>query len=175
MSSRPLPSQPVADLCRARCVHPEQVAQARARLAHDDTYREVAQIFGALADPTRAKIVHALLSQELCTCDLAIVAGVSDSGISQHLRILRSLRMVKSRRAGKFVYYRLDDTHVARLLQLGLAHQGHAGMDVHVGADFVGADSVGADSQPGSGESAMNTVGAMVGAALGAAVAERGA
>lgn len=114
-----------ADLCRAGCVHPDAVARARAWLAPAETYQGVAELFGALADPTRATIVHALLRQELCTCDLAAVAGVSASGISQHLRILRALRIVKSRRAGKFVYYRLDDAHVAQLIQLGLMHQGH--------------------------------------------------
>lgn len=131
LPSQPLPrqrepGQPSGELCRARCVHPEQVALARARLADDETYREVALLFGALADPTRAKIVHALLSQELCTCDLAAVAGISESGISQHLRVLRALRMVKARRAGKYVYYRLDDAHVATLMRMGLTHQGHA-------------------------------------------------
>jgi ArsR family transcriptional regulator, lead/cadmium/zinc/bismuth-responsive transcriptional repressor len=125
MQHRSAPRQSDVDLCQVRCVHPEQVAQARARLAADETYRGVAQLFGALADPTRAKIVHSLLRQELCTCDLAAVAGVTESGISQHLRILRALRMVKARRAGKFVYYRLDDAHVALLMQLGLTHQGH--------------------------------------------------
>ena len=114
------------DLCPVRCVHPEEVAAARARLAPAETYREVARLFGALADPTRATIVHALAHQELCTCDLAVLAGVTESGISQHLRILRALHVVKARRAGRFVYYRLDDAHVGLLMQLGLAHQGHA-------------------------------------------------
>jgi ArsR family transcriptional regulator, lead/cadmium/zinc/bismuth-responsive transcriptional repressor len=70
--------------------------------------------------------VHALQHHELCTCDLAAVVGVTESGVSQHLRILRTLHVVKSRRAGKFVYYSLDDAHVALLMQLGLTHQGHA-------------------------------------------------
>lgn len=125
MPHSPAPVPAEADLCQVRCVHPEQVAQARARLAADETYRGVAQLFGALADPTRAKIIHSLLRQELCTCDLAAVVGVTESGISQHLRILRALHVVQARRAGKFVYYRLDDAHVALLMQLGLTHQGH--------------------------------------------------
>jgi DNA-binding transcriptional ArsR family regulator len=62
----------------------------------------------------------------LCTCDLAAVVGVTESCVSQHLRILRALRLVKSRRAGKFVYYSLDDAHIALLLQTGLTHQGHS-------------------------------------------------
>ena len=126
MTRRSIPIPSTAELCEVRGVHPEAVARARARLATEETYRGVADLFSALADPTRAKIIHALLRQELCTCDLAAVAGVSESGVSQHLRILRALHMVKARRAGKFVYYSLDDTHVALLMQVGLTHQGHA-------------------------------------------------
>ena len=125
MPPNAVPSVSAADLCHARCMHPEAVAQAHARLATDETYKAVAELFSALADPTRTKVVHALMRQELCTCDLAAVAGVTASGISQHLRYLRALHLVHSRRAGKFVYYRLDDAHVAQMMQLGLTHQGH--------------------------------------------------
>ncbi|GAC1404523.1 MAG: metalloregulator ArsR/SmtB family transcription factor [Chloroflexota bacterium] len=113
------------DRCGTQCVHPETVAEAQAQLEDSQTYRELAEVFGALADPTRARIVHTLLRQELCTCDLAVVVGISESGASQHLRILRSLRLVKSRRDGKFVYYTLDDAHIALLIQVGLTHLGH--------------------------------------------------
>lgn len=115
-----------AELCGVRCVHTEDVAHARALLATDDTYKDLAELFGALADPTRAKIVHILMRQELCTCDLSAVVGITESGVSQHLRVLRALRLVKSRRAGKFVYYSIDDAHIALLVQVGLTHQGHA-------------------------------------------------
>jgi ArsR family transcriptional regulator len=118
------------DGCQVRGAHPERVAQARARLATEETYHGVAELFAALADPTRAKIVHALLHQELCTCDLAALTGVTESGISQHLRILRALCLVRARRAGKYVYHRLDDAHVAFLMQVGLTHQGHAEVEL---------------------------------------------
>lgn len=112
-------------MCQIRCIHPEMVAEARALLEDAQTYRQLAEVFGALADSTRARIVHTLLQQELCTCDLAAVVGISESGVSQHLRILRALRLVKSRRAGKFVYYTLDDAHISLLVQVGLTHLGH--------------------------------------------------
>jgi len=117
----------LGDACQVRGVHPAAVARARRGLAGDATYRRLVDLFGALADVTRAKIVHALLRQDLCTCDLAATIGVSESAISQHLRLLRTLRVVKSRRSGKFVYYSLDDAHIAMLIQLGLTHQGHDG------------------------------------------------
>jgi DNA-binding transcriptional ArsR family regulator len=124
-----------AETCQERGIHPEDVARARAGLEEDGVYIELAELFGALADATRVKIVHTLLRQELCTCDIAAVAGITESGASQHLRVLRALRLVKSRRAGKFVYYSLDDAHIALLVQLGLTHLGHdeaAGTDDRV-------------------------------------------
>ena len=117
-------NRPGAELCAAQCVHAEAVGEAQSRLKNDGTYIGLAELFGALADATRAKIVHLLVHQELCTCDIAAAIGVTESCVSQHLRILRSLRLVRSRREGKFVYYTLDDAHVSLLVQVGLTHQG---------------------------------------------------
>jgi DNA-binding transcriptional ArsR family regulator len=111
--------------CEIRCVRPETVSRAREILESHDTYGDMAMLFAALSDPTRTRIVHLLLHEEMCTCDLATVLGVSESAVSQHLRVLRSLRLVRPRRAGRIVFYSLDDKHVARLVQLGLAHLGH--------------------------------------------------
>jgi ArsR family transcriptional regulator, lead/cadmium/zinc/bismuth-responsive transcriptional repressor len=93
-----------------------------ARLRDDATYRDLAAIFHALGDPTRAKIVSSLLHEELCTCDLAELTGVTESAVSQHLGVLRALRLIKSRRAGKQVFHGLDDAHVALLVHVGLSH-----------------------------------------------------
>ncbi|GAC1406415.1 MAG: metalloregulator ArsR/SmtB family transcription factor [Chloroflexota bacterium] len=117
----PLPT----DICQVRCIHANDVARSKSLLEDGGTYAALAELFGALADPTRVKIVHTLLQMELCTCDIAAVVGISESGTSQHVRILRSLRLVKYRRAGKLVYYSLDDAHIALLVQVGLVHQGH--------------------------------------------------
>ena len=71
------------------------------------------------------------------------VVGVTESCVSQHLRVLRALRLVKSRRAGKFVYYSLDDAHITLLLQTGLTHQGHGDAQDH--AQILGKPAAGAD------------------------------
>lgn len=86
------------------------------------TYERLAETFGALADPTRARIVHLLLAEDRCTEDLARTVGVSEPAVSQHLRLLRRLGLVASRRQGRYVYYRLDDDHVAQLVRTSLAH-----------------------------------------------------
>jgi ArsR family transcriptional regulator len=123
---RSIPADESTDRYEASDAHTDHACRAGTSLASDEAYISLAAFFGALADATRAKIVHLLLHQELCTCDIAAVLGVSHSCVSQHLRILRELRLVASRRAGKFVYYRLDDSHIALLIQLGLTHQSHA-------------------------------------------------
>jgi DNA-binding transcriptional ArsR family regulator len=108
------------------CVERPRVTASRARLLDgmldEGAARDLAAIFSALGDPTRARIVSGLLQDELCTCDLAELTGITESAVSQHLRILRALRLVKSRRAGKQVFHSLDDAHVALLLHVGLNH-----------------------------------------------------
>ena len=112
----------------------ERVARGRSALLEDEAYFVIAETFRALADGSRAKIVYSLLHQELCTCDLAAITGHSESSVSQHLRMLRQLRLVKSRRSGKMVFYSLDDAHIRILLSVCLSHvrdaeRQHAGMD----------------------------------------------
>lgn len=117
-----LQREPGGDTCEVRCVHPESVLAGRAALLPQEEYRQLAGIFASLADPSRAKIVYSLLNQELCTCDLAAIADISESAVSQHLGVLRRLRLVKSRRAGKVVYHSLDDAHIRTLLAVCLEH-----------------------------------------------------
>ena len=104
---------------------PQKVERGRALLLDDERYMALAETFRALGDSSRAKILYSLVHQELCVCDLAAVVGLSESAVSQHLRILRSLRLVKSRREGKMVFYSLDDAHIRILLDVCLDHVLH--------------------------------------------------
>lgn len=65
----------------------------------------VTGIFQGLSDETRVKILYALKKHELCVRDLAILIGISESGISHQLRHLKELRLVKARREGNIMYY----------------------------------------------------------------------
>ena len=105
-----------------RALHPDAVLAARQAMISEILLTDLADTFSALADANRVKILFALATTELCVLDLAIVVGVSESAISQHLRVLRSLRWVKRRRQGRSVVYSLDDRHVHSLLELELEH-----------------------------------------------------
>jgi DNA-binding transcriptional ArsR family regulator len=83
---------------------------------------QVAELFRALADPTRTRVVHALLHQDMTTSGLAALLGVNPPAVSQHLRLLRALRIVKPRREGQLVFYALDDEHIRLLITLIVSH-----------------------------------------------------
>lgn len=111
--------------CEVHCLDLEKVRRGKALLLDEGVYVDLAEVFRTLADSSRAKIVYSLLHQELCTCDLAAVVDLSESAVSQHLRVLRMLRVVKSRRDGKMVFHSLDDSHVRVLLNVALDHLRH--------------------------------------------------
>jgi ArsR family transcriptional regulator len=85
-------------------------------------FTRLAELFGALSDPTRLRIIAALLEGELSVGRIAEDIGLSESAVSHQLRGLRQMRLVRTRKAGRQVFYALDDDHVARLYQLGLEH-----------------------------------------------------
>ena len=108
-----------------RYVDAEKARQACSALLADDVYAELAETFRAMADSNRAKMVYCLLQEELCVCDLAAVVGVSESAVSQHLRVLLALRLVRSRKDGKLVNNPIADDHVSSLLAVCLEHLRH--------------------------------------------------
>ena len=103
-------------------VQPQAVQAVRQSLASDELLVDLAETFSALGDPNRVKILLSLATTDLCVSDLSSVVGISESAVSQHLRVLRSLRWVKGRREGRMVYYSLDDDHVRSLLELEIEH-----------------------------------------------------
>ena len=119
------------DSCPTRLVDPERVSAVRERLVATDEAQRLADQFKLLADPTRTRLLYALLEAgELCVCDLAETIGVPESSVSHALRLLRTAGIVRNRRAGRVIYYSLDDAHVRLLLDLSLEHLRH-GEGVH--------------------------------------------
>ncbi|HHW60883.1 MAG TPA: winged helix-turn-helix transcriptional regulator [Syntrophomonadaceae bacterium] len=110
------------DRCEEHCIHEEKVNEASQVLVAEEEALNLAELFKALGDPTRVKILHALSHTELCVCDLAAVVKASDSAVSHHLRLLRTHKLVRFRREGKMLFYSLDDHHVGKLMEQGLEH-----------------------------------------------------
>jgi DNA-binding transcriptional ArsR family regulator len=115
----------VLDGCTVRVVDADRVIAVRERMPQPADLADTAEVFGLLADPSRLRLLVALLDGELCVCDLAAVTGQSESAVSHALRLLRAHRIVAARRSGRMAYYRLDDPHVRMLLDLALAHTEH--------------------------------------------------
>ena len=118
-ATQPLPGYAISDPVRPP-VDVERVRAGRSLLLEPEAYAGAAAIFRALGDVSRVRIVHSLLQQELCVSDLAAVCGLSESATSQHLRLLRGLRVVRVRRAGRMAYHNIDDDHVRVLLAVCL-------------------------------------------------------
>lgn len=109
-------------VCEVLCINEQKVASARQAMRPDATLFKLAATFKVLGDPTRTKIISALLQEELCVCDLAFLIGISQSAVSHQLRVLRNMALVKYRKDGKIAYYSLDDDHISSILTEGLRH-----------------------------------------------------
>src|SRR5690349_6154939 len=101
---------------------PTSLQTSTSPLLDERAAEELAATFAVLGDPTRVRLVDALAHGELCVSDLSAVVGLSESAVSHQLRLLRSLRIVRARRAGRQVYYQLDDAHIRTLLDQGRRH-----------------------------------------------------
>lgn len=112
-------------------LNPDQVVDlasvraARSSLPESETAAAMTIFFQSMADPTRLRIIAALEDRELCGGDIAAAVGLTRSAASHQLRTLREAGLVRSRRAGKQVYYALDDEHVTSLFQQALDHARH--------------------------------------------------
>ena len=111
------------NLCSINEIDPKAVAFVQERTLAEDTVEGLSRLFSALSDPTRLRILHALsVTNELCVCDLAVIADLSVSAVSHQLRLLRDRNLVRARRDGRMVYYSLADDHVRDLMAVGTDH-----------------------------------------------------
>jgi ArsR family transcriptional regulator, lead/cadmium/zinc/bismuth-responsive transcriptional repressor len=89
------------------------------------TAARLADLFATLGDPSRLRVIDCLLSGEQSVGQTAEILGMSESAVSHQLQRLRVMRLVRSRKQGRRIFYSLDDDHVTRLFQLGLDHVLH--------------------------------------------------
>ena len=104
--------------------HQKAIRTAREAMVDPEMLLGLSETFKVLGDPSRLKIVLALLRSELCVLDIAAILGISESGVSHQMRLLKTLRLVKHRKEGKMVFYSLDDEHIEDLIRVGERHVG---------------------------------------------------
>lgn len=104
-----------------RSCNPAVTARSRA-LPDASRVKALADILGAMSDPTRVRLLLALADSELCVRELAAAVGVSESGVSHQLRLLRDRNLVTPHRQGRHIYYRIADEHVRSILTIALEH-----------------------------------------------------
>lgn len=122
------PVEPRVEGCAVRVIDAERVKATRGQVIDGEAATEVAALFRLLGDAGRLRMLSALLEAgELCVCDLAAVVDMAESPVSHSLRLLRTAGVVAHRRAGRQVFYRLDDAHVRLLVDLSVEHVGHRG------------------------------------------------
>ncbi len=107
--------------CDEFCVHDKLLAEMEPKRISEEKSQQTAELFKALGDDTRVKILYYLLQTELCVCDLTVLVGTTQSAVSHQLRVLRNLRIVHGRKEGKRVVYSICNDHVRRLLEEALA------------------------------------------------------
>lgn len=111
--------------CDCNVIHQESVDKAKSNMPNDDIFDKLADFFSLMGNTTRAKILFAISEEEMCVCDLANVLSMTKSSISHQLSLLRISGIVRCRKAGKEIYYTLDDDHIAEIFEVGLSHIEH--------------------------------------------------
>ncbi len=110
------------DVCRSQAVHQEIVREVHGKMPTEEVLYDLADFFKVFGDGTRIKILCALMSSQMCVCDLSALLDMNQSAISHQLRILKQANLVKHRRDGKVVYYSLKDSHVKTIFEQGFVH-----------------------------------------------------
>ena len=91
-------------------------------LPDENEMADLAELFKVFGDSTRIRILFVLYDGERSVGDIAEALGMTTSAVSHHLKILKSSKLISSRREGKQIIYYLADAHVHTILQVGQEH-----------------------------------------------------
>lgn len=108
--------------CKEHHINEQLIETTKNNFPQDEEVLIISDIFKALSDSSRLKIILTLLNQELCVCDIVDIVNMSQSAVSHQLRTLRNAKLVKFRREGKMIFYSIDDHHVENLIKQTLEH-----------------------------------------------------
>lgn len=110
------------ECCIDKTVHADIVKQACDKMFSADEFEDMSMLFKMFADATRLKIMKALLEHEMCVCDLAALLNMTHSAVSHQLASLKKMRLVRSSKSGKNVYYNLADEHIEQIISTAYVH-----------------------------------------------------
>ena len=110
------------DTVREEAAQGLRAEHAKKVMPENDMLEETCNIFKMLAEPSRLKIVLALLEGEMCVYHIVNAVGGKQSAVSHQLRILKDGRVIKARRDGQNVVYSIADEHIAQMVAIGIEH-----------------------------------------------------
>ena len=103
-------------------IFPDTIQRVAPHMPAAEKLTGLSDFFKVMGDGTRIRLLWALEISEMCVCDLAVLLNMTKSAVSHQLKILKSAKLVRSRREGKNIFYSLDDDHVCQILNMGLDH-----------------------------------------------------
>ena len=108
--------------CDCNAINEEVVNYVKENMPIAQNMDKLINLFKIMGDSTRMHILYALVYNEMCVCDLAVVVNVTKSAMSHQLRTLKNVHLVKSRKEGKNVFYSLDDEHIKSIIKVAMEH-----------------------------------------------------
>ncbi|MBQ8425693.1 MAG: winged helix-turn-helix transcriptional regulator [Clostridia bacterium] len=108
--------------CDCEIVHKEKVEKAKDYLIEENKLLKITELYKAMSDSTRIKIINILKDNELCVCDIAVILNMTKSAVSHQLKNLREKGIIKSRKDGKMVLYTLADEHIRQIFSISAKH-----------------------------------------------------
>ena len=112
-------------ICNCKHEHPKV-----SEFTNEECLSKLEKFYSAFSTRSRLVIIDALDKTEMCVCELARHSNMTKSAISHQLKILKDLRLVKSRKIGKEVFYSLADNHVKSVFEISLDHIKELGEDI---------------------------------------------
>ncbi len=109
-------------VCETVYVHEDTIKEVQEEILNEPLNDKISRFFKAISDPTRMKILYALKRHELCVCDISVILDMTQSAISHQLKTLRDVDLVRTRRDGKTIFYRLADDHVHLIFDQAIKH-----------------------------------------------------
>jgi len=109
-------------LADTTCTPAERITQLKARIGENEkSLRELTELFAALGDATRLKMLKIIAGEELCSCEVMAALELTQPTTSHHLGILERAGVLSSKRSGKWVFYKIANPQVKNLISKGFS------------------------------------------------------